>query len=179
MTRMSTIDIASATGLTAELFTNIKRSVGKVPNAYASIGSQSPIVLQSLLATNAALKTSGALSAKELEAINIAISENSGCDYCLAAHTLTGKMAGYTPEQIRELRAGGLSTDQKIDALVKFVLKLVRTAGTVPQSVLDGVREAGYSDTQVTEAILAVTAILTTNLFNRVNDTILDFPSAK
>ncbi|GAB7541706.1 hypothetical protein CS8_013690 [Cupriavidus sp. 8B] len=57
MTRMSTIDVTSATGLTAELFANIKRGLGKVPNAYASIGSQSPVVLQSLLATNAALKS--------------------------------------------------------------------------------------------------------------------------
>jgi len=179
MTRMSTIDVASATGLTAELFAGIKRGLGKVPNAYASMGTQSPVVLQSLLATNAALKSSGALSGRELEAINLAISENSGCDYCLAAHTVTGKMAGYTAEQMHELRAGGLSTDAKIDALVKFVLTLVRTAGTLPQATLDAVREAGYTDAQVTESILAVTAILTTNLFNRVNDTVLDFPPAK
>lgn len=179
MTRMSTIDVTSATGLTAELFANIKRGLGKVPNAYASIGSQSPVVLQSLLATNAALKSSGELSAKELEAINLAISENSGCDYCLAAHTLTGKMAGFTAEQMVELRAGGLSSDAKLDALVKFVLTLVRTTGTVPQSSLDNVRRAGYTDSQITESILAVTAILTTNIFNRVNDTILDFPAVK
>ena len=179
MTRMSTIDVASATGLTAELFASIKRGLGKVPNAYATIGSQSPVALQTLLTANAALKSSGALSAKELEAINLAISENSGCDYCLAAHTLTGKMAGYTAEQMRELRAGGLSVDAKIDALVKFALTLVRTSGTVPQITLDSVRQAGYGDMQVTEAIFAITAILTTNIFNRVNDTTLDFPPVK
>lgn len=179
MTRMNTIDVASATGPTGDLFTSIKRAMGKVPNAYASMGSQSPTMLEAVLHTNAALKKSGVLSAREIEAINLAVSENSGCDYCLAAHTMTGKIAGFTAEQMREIRAGGIASDAKLDTLVKFVLGLVRTSGTVPSQTLDAVREAGYSDAQITESMLAVTAILTTNLFNRVNDTVLDFPPAK
>lgn len=179
MTRMQTIDVTSATGQTAELFTGIKRAMGKVPNAYATMGSQSPAMLEAVLHTNAALKKSGVLSAREIEAINLAVSQNSGCDYCLAAHTMTGKIAGFTAEQMREIRAGGIASDAKLDMLVKFVLGLVRTSGTVSSQTLDAVREAGYSDAQITESMLAVTAILTTNLFNRVNDTVLDFPPAK
>ncbi|WP_137924161.1 carboxymuconolactone decarboxylase family protein [Cupriavidus sp. 2SB] len=177
MTRMTTNAVASASGATLEMFAGIKRAVGKVPNAYASIGSQSPMVLQAVLQTNGALKSNSSLSAKELEAINLSISQNSACDYCLAAHTLTAKMAGYSVEQTRKLRSGHYDEDPKIDALVKFVLSLVRTSGTVPLAELETVRSAGFSDTQVTDAILAVSAILFTNMFNRVNDTTLDFPA--
>ncbi|CAG9179221.1 carboxymuconolactone decarboxylase family protein [Cupriavidus respiraculi] len=175
MSRIPALDLQTATGETAELFANIKRAVGKVPNAYAGIGTASPAALANLLQTNAVLKK-GALSARELEAINLAVSEASGCDYCVAAHTMTGKMAGYSAEQTRKLRAGAYDDDPKIDALVRFALTLVKTSGTVPAPALAAVREAGYSDGQVVEAILAITAILFTNMFNRVNDTTLDFP---
>ncbi len=56
MSRMQALDLQSATGETAELFANIKRAVGKVPNAYAGIGSNAPAVLANLLQTNAVLK---------------------------------------------------------------------------------------------------------------------------
>jgi alkylhydroperoxidase family enzyme len=105
------------------------------------------------------------------------VSEHSGCDYCLAAHTLTGKMAGYTGDQMRQLRRGSYPEDAKIDALARFAVELVSTRGTVPAASLDAVRAAGYSDGQIVEAIQAISAILFTNMINRVNDTTLDFPA--
>jgi alkylhydroperoxidase family enzyme len=38
-------------------------------------------------------------------------------------------------------------------------------------------RSAGFTDQQVVDTIGAVTAILFTNMFNRVNDTDVDFPA--
>jgi AhpD family alkylhydroperoxidase len=76
-----------------------------VPNAYLTIGGHSPAALQQALAHNAMLSKSS-LNAKELEAINLAVSEATGCDYCLAAHTLMAKKAGYSGEQIHALRRG-------------------------------------------------------------------------
>ncbi len=90
----------------------------------------------------------------------------------------TGKNIGASRDnRLASFAERGL--DRRLDALVKFALTLVRTSGTVPQITLDSVRQAGYSDVQVTEAIFAITAILTTNIFNRVNDTTLDFPPVK
>lgn len=177
MNRLHTINAADATGEAAGLFDAIKKAVGMVPNAYVTIGSNAPHVLANILQTGAVLKN-GALSAKELEAINLAISEASQCDYCLAAHAMTSKMVGYTAEEIRELRKGGLKSDAKIDALVKFVLTLVTTSNTLSAEAVDRVKKAGYSDRQIVESVLAVSAILFTNMLNRVNDTVLDFPKA-
>ncbi|MDW3687653.1 carboxymuconolactone decarboxylase family protein [Cupriavidus sp. CV2] len=175
MSRLHTLNVADATGQAAQLFAAIKGAVGKVPNAYAVIGSNAPEVLANALQTGAVLKNS-TLSARELEAINLAVSEASGCDYCVAAHTMTGKMAGYTAEQTRELRAGAYPQDSKIDALVRFALAVATTSGTVPASVVTNVREAGYTDRQIVESIQAISAILFTNMINRVNDTVIDFP---
>ena len=38
-------------------------------------------------------------------------------------------------------------------------------------------RAAGYSDAQVVDTLLTVAAITFTNLLNRVNDTVVDFPA--
>ncbi|WP_346840136.1 carboxymuconolactone decarboxylase family protein [Microbulbifer sp. SAOS-129_SWC] len=175
MSRLHTTTIDQATGQTAELFTAIKSSVGKVPNAYATIGSHSPPILKQALEHNAALKQ-GALSDRELEAINLVVSEATGCDYCLAAHTLMAKMAGYSVEQTRQLRSGLYEDDVAIDALVRFAREVVTTTGTLPEASLEAIQAAGYTDRQVIEAISAISAILFTNMVNRVNDTTVDFP---
>lgn len=178
MNRLHTITTQEATGETAQLFGAVKQAIGKVPNAYLTIGSSAPAVLAHVLQTGAVLKQ-GELNAREQEAINLAVSEASACDYCLAAHSLTGKMAGFSVEQLHELRNGGFSGDAKLDALVKFAVRLVKTSGTLPADAVENVKQAGYSDRQIVEAILAVSAILFTNMFNRVNDTVLDFPKAQ
>ncbi|QYY34082.1 MULTISPECIES: carboxymuconolactone decarboxylase family protein [Cupriavidus] len=175
-TRLHTIPVQDATGQTAELFGAIRKAIGKVPNAYATIGSNAPAVLANALQTGQILKN-GALSARELEAINLAVSEHTGCDYCVAAHTLMGKLAGYSGQQMRQLREGSYPDDVKIDALVRFVLELVSTRGTVPAESVQAVRAAGYTDGQIVEIIQAMSAILFTNMVNRVNDTALDFPA--
>ncbi|MEG3126748.1 carboxymuconolactone decarboxylase family protein [Pantoea cypripedii] len=175
MSRLHAITEVEATGKTAQLFSAIKGSMGKVPNAYLTIGTQSPEILGQMLELNATLHK-GSLSARELEAINLAVSEESGCDYCLAAHTLMAKKAGYTDEQTRELREASFTADARIDALVQFVQFLVSSRGTVSAERVQTFREAGFSDQQVVETIGAVSAILFTNMINRVNDTVVDFP---
>lgn len=177
MSRLATINVAEAPEESAALFAAIKKAVGKVPNAYAAIGSSAPNVLAHVLHTGAVLKQ-GELSPLELEAINLAVSEASQCDYCLAAHSMTGKMAGYTAEQIQQIRKGGLEGNAKVDALIKFSLTLVTTSNTVSADEVAKVKAVGYSDRQILEAILAISAILFTNMVNRVNDTVLDFPKA-
>lgn len=175
MTRLHTPAIDQATGEAAELFTTVKRNIGKVPNLYATIGGNSPDALAHVLSTGATLGRS-TLSRLEQEAINLAVSEATGCDYCLAAHTMTAKMAGYSAEQTRELRAGGFAGDARIDALVKFALNLVKQRGTLDATAVDALKDAGFTDRQLIEIPLAVSAILFTNMVNRINDTTLDFP---
>jgi uncharacterized peroxidase-related enzyme len=177
MTRLHTVAPDQSGQEATELFGIIKRSIGKVPNLYATIGSNAPAVLAHVLDTGATLaKTS--LTRREQEAINLAVSEATGCDYCVAAHTTTGKLAGYTAEQTRELRSGSYAEDARIDALVKFALHLVQQRGTLDVAVVDALKAVGFDDRQLVEIPLVVSAILFTNMVNRINDTTLDFPKA-
>jgi AhpD family alkylhydroperoxidase len=177
MSRLYTQAASEATGHAAQLFTAIKGAIGKVPNAYLGIGSNSPVALEAALNLDGALRKSS-LSAKEIEVIKLAVSQQAGCDYCLAAHTLMGGKAGLSNEAILGARHGQPGGDARLDALADFVRSVVSTSGDVPADLVLAVKQAGYSDTQIVDTLLAVTSITFTNLFNRVNVTEIDFPRA-
>ena len=177
MSRLPTIEITEATGRAAELFSAVKASVGKVPNSYIGIGANSPVALEAVLSLEASLKKSS-LSAIDIEVVKLVVSETTGCDYCLAAHTLLSKKLGLHREAILALRQGRPSGDARNDALARFVLQLLTTSGTLPADVVSQVKQAGVTDSQVVDIAMAVASIAFTNLFNRINDTKLDFPAA-
>ncbi|SEI67505.1 carboxymuconolactone decarboxylase family protein [Paraburkholderia diazotrophica] len=175
MGRLNSQSVSEATGQAADLFAGIKRAVGMVPNAYVDIGTNSPAALQVLLSTGDALGK-GALSRKEVEAIKLAISGVADCDYCLAAHSLAARKAGIAADDIAALREGRDSADARLNAIAAFARAVFTTRGTVPVEVVDAVKAAGYSNQQIVETLLAIADITFTNLFNRVNDTVVDFP---
>ena len=175
MSRLTAIQPDAATGATAEVFAKIRKAVGKVPNAYATIGTHSPEALGALLGTEAVI-AAGTLSKADIETVKLAVSEVAGCDYCVAAHVLAGKFAGLAPQTMKQIRTGAPTGEAKRDALVHYVRTLVTTHGTVPESAVNAIREAGYTERQVIEIALAIASITFTNLVNRVNDTTLDFP---
>lgn len=175
MSRLNSVSIDAAPAAAQALFGQIKQAMGKVPNAYATIGALSPAALGLMLSGDAALGK-GTLTKAEIEAIRVAISSDNGCDYCVAAHSLVGKMAGLKPEELSQLRNGGATGDERRDALVRFVRVVSGSRGTVPAEVVQQVLAAGFSEPQVIEALLTVSLITFTNLVNRVNDTTVDFP---
>ncbi|MCH8686547.1 carboxymuconolactone decarboxylase family protein [Pedomonas mirosovicensis] len=176
MSRIQVPAVEAATGATADLFARIKKSLGKVPNAYAAIGALQPAALNVMLEVDAVL-TASSLSKKDIETIKLVISTTVDCDYCVAAHSLVGKMAGLSPETLRQLRQGELTGDAQRDALASFVRYLALTSGTIPSEQYAAIKAAGYTDQQLVEISLAISAIIFTNVFNRINDTDVDFPA--
>ncbi len=76
------------------------------------------------------------------------------------------------------LRQAQPSGDARNDALAKFTLHLLTTSGTAPAEVVGAVKQAGLTDAQIVDTAVAIASITFTNLFNRINDTTLDFPAA-
>ena len=176
MTRLHTLQVTEATGDLAGIFSNIKKAVGMVPNAYATIGSQSPDALLALLSMDQTIGK-GSLTKAEIETIKLVVSEIAGCDYCVAAHTLIGKMAGLPLEVTKQIRLGAPTGDAKRDALVKFVRKIQFSVGTLAAEDLAEFLGAGFTQKQVVEVSFVISAITFTNLVNRINDTVIDFPA--
>jgi uncharacterized peroxidase-related enzyme len=176
MSRIHTPAIESATGATAEVYAQIKKLAGGVPNTFATIGAHGPVALKAVLAADGAL-AAGTLSRQEQETIKLVVSEVAGCDYCVAAHSLLGKMTGLKPEVLKQIRAGVATGDAKRDALVHFVRNLQQTSGTISEAEVSAIKAAGYTDAQLVDISLAIAVTVFTNVFNRINDTVLDFPA--
>src|SRR4051794_29115516 len=118
----------------------------------------------------------GTLPARVREQIALAVAQTNGCDYCLAAHSAVGRMVGLTVDQIRDSRLGS-AVDPKVDALIRFALKVVDARGRVDDTDLEEVRRAGFDDTAITEVVANVALDVFTNYFNRLAETDLDFPA--
>jgi hypothetical protein len=66
-----------------------------------------------------------------------------------------------------------------IGALLMPVMGAVivpETSGTVSDEEFAAIKAAGYSDAQLVEISLAFATTVFTNVFNRINDTEIDFP---
>jgi uncharacterized peroxidase-related enzyme len=177
MSRITIPAIATATGATAEVYAQVKKIAGgSVPNLFAAVGHLTPATLAAVLNAEGAL-ASGSLSKQDLETIKLLVSEQTGCDYCVAAHVMLGKMTGLSPEALKKIRAGQATGDARRDALVHFVLNLQKTSGTINENEFAAIRAAGYTDKQLAEISLAIALTIFTNTFNRINDTDVDFPS--
>jgi uncharacterized peroxidase-related enzyme len=178
MSRIHTPSVESASGATAEVYEQIRRAAGSVPNTYAAIGAHGPAALKAMLQVDGVLAAS-ALSKQDQETIKLVVSEVAGCDYCVAAHSLLGKMTGLKPDALKRIRAGQATGDEKRDALVRFVRNLVTTSGTISDSDFNEIKAAGYTDGQLVDISLAIALTVFTNVFNRINDTAIDFPAVQ
>ena len=176
MSRIVLPALDTATGATAEIYAQIKKVVGRVPNAYATIGAHAPALLKAVLVTDDVL-AAGSLSKQDQETIRLAVSTVAECDYCVAAHSLIGKMTGLSPDTLRQIRAGQPTGDARRDALIHFARLLTTTTGTIAAEDFDAIKTAGFSDRQLVEISLTIALIVFTNVFNRINDTVVDFPA--
>lgn len=154
-------------------FDNLNKALGMVPNLYATI-AHSENGLERYLAFQGA-KTS--LSNKEKEAVNLVVSEVNGCTYCQSAHTLLGKMNGFSEEETRTLRAGR-ATDAKLGALVAFAKEVTAKKGRVAPATLDAFLAAGYDKGHVVDVILQVADKIAMNYLHNLTEVPVDFPLA-
>ena len=81
------------------------------------------------------------------------------------------------PDELKNIRDGKPTGDAKRDALIRFVRKLAQSSGTVSDEDFAAIKAAGYSDAQLVDISLAFATTVFTNVFNRINDTEIDFPA--
>lgn len=156
------------------LFDNIKKSVGTVPNLYATF-AHSEHALGSYLALQGAKSS---IMGKAREVVNLVVSQVNGCEYCLAAHTVIGKMHGLSDEQILEVRSGNASFDLKLDALASLVRNLVLERGHADPKVIDAFIAAGWTKANLVDVIVAVGDKTITNYLHAATRVPVDFPPA-
>jgi uncharacterized peroxidase-related enzyme len=171
--RIATVEPSQATGHAKELLDAVQAKLGVTPNMMKTL-AHSPAALEGYLSLNNTLAR-GVLPAKVREQIALAVSQENGCEYCVAAHTLLGGKAGLKPDQLIAARKGE-SGDAKTHAELELARQIVEARGNISDAQLAAAREAGISDPEITEVVAHVALNVLTNYFNVLARTDVDFP---
>jgi len=157
------------------IFDQLKKAYGAVPNLYSTL-AYSENALEAYTQLEAAKLS---LSAKEIEAVNLVVSEVNGCIYCLSAHTMVAKSTGFSQEETLQIRAGGAAFDDKLNALVKLAKELTDKRRIEDDALLTGFYNAGYTREQLIDLILLVGDRTISNILHAVTKVPVEFPLAK
>jgi AhpD family alkylhydroperoxidase len=155
------------------LFDNLKQLVGFVPNLFAAF-AHSETALASYLALGAA-KTS--LSKREKEAVNLVVSQVNGCRYCQSAHTVLGKLNGFSDEEVLVIR-GGRATDPKLDALVRLAKEIAVSRGRPAAATVEAFYAAGYTKGSLVDLVVAVGDKAIMKYLHNLTQVAINFPLA-
>lgn len=156
------------------IFDNLEKGLGFVPNLYASFAYSDTALGDYLTFQN----RKSSLKAKEREVINLVVSQVNECRYCQSAHTVLGKMNGFTDDQILELRSGQASFDPKLDALAKFVKDITINRSKPSAEALNGFYNAGYTKENLVDTIIVIGDKFISNFIHGATQTAIDFPLA-
>ena len=157
------------------IFDQLHKNLGFVPNLYAYF-AKSETALGDYLAFQ---NRKSSLKAKEREVINLVTSQINGCRYCQSAHTVLGKMNGFTEAQILEIRKGTAGFDSKLDALVKFTASAVENRGRASEESKEAFFAAGYSEVNMIDAMIVVGDKIISNYIHNLTEFEIDFPVAE
>lgn len=100
------------------------------------------------------------------EAIALFISVENGCKMCVDVHKSIAKMLGLTDERIEQILQGieSIDTDAKEKALLNFCIRASQKDNyKILKEEIDALKEMGYSDVQILEAVSI------TGYFNYIN----------
>lgn len=173
MSRINLIEPTRAQGKARKLLEAVHQQLGSIPNLFKGFAN-SPAVLESYLAQVKAL-SGGALSPGLREQIALTVAGENRCNYCASAHTYLGRKAGVAPDELAK-NLLGRSGEEKTEAALVFAGAIVESRGHIQGADLKAVREAGYSETEITEIIAHVALNIFTNYFNHIAETEVDFP---
>ncbi len=174
---MTTINVPTREEVSATnqvIFDSLKKGLGMVPNLYATFAHS-----ETALATYMAFQNAkSSISGKAREVVNLVVSQVNECQYCLAAHTMLGKMNGFTDAQIIEIRRGHASFDTKLDALARLTKGITQSRGHVEQALVDAFFAAGWTKENLVDAIVIIGDKTVSNYLHSTTKIPVDFPAA-
>jgi uncharacterized peroxidase-related enzyme len=172
MPRIAWIEDAAARGELADLYGEVKAisPTGEVDDVIRCL-SLRPDFLAPIVQAARLHFADGTLTQAQHEMIASYVSALNRCESCLSAHTrflqLHGEQYHQTAQALREgdLETAGLSTAERL--LLEFVGTLTRHAHRITDEQVQGLRDAGWTDAQIAEAVYDAALL---NFFNRIAD---------
>jgi uncharacterized peroxidase-related enzyme len=174
MSVLPNIEPAEATGEAAALLTEMRKSIGSIPNMARAMAN-SPALLKGYMGLSGAL-AAGVLPAAVRERLALATAEYNRCSYCLSAHTFMAKnVAKLDGDEIERARYAD-SADQHVAALLALSDAIARRRGRIDETDVKTARAAGVTDAEIAEVIGNLALSILTNYFNIAAGTENEFP---
>lgn len=135
--------------------------------------AESPEILQAYLSLST-LFDQTTLTPLERLIVLLGVSSVNSCGYCMTAHSSMGTTQNLPDAVIQAVRNNRPIADPKLEALRQFVLAVTEKRGFIKEEELDAFLEAGYTNRNVLEVVLAVGLKTLSNYTNHIAQTPLD-----
>jgi uncharacterized peroxidase-related enzyme len=120
----------------------------------------------------------GQLTARQRELLALTVAEINGAKYCLSAHYAFARKLGLDEAEIRSALHAA-AADRETHAMLRFAQAVAIQRGEVSDADFQSLRQAGFTDSLVTEIVSNIAVNIFTNYFNSVARTEVDFPLLK
>jgi AhpD family alkylhydroperoxidase len=153
------------------------RMNNKLADVYLQFANSEP-ALRAYLHMEAGIRK-GSLALREVEALKLWVSQQTGCDYCLSVHSFKAKQAGLDPDEQVAVRKGQKIGEARLDCLLKIASHLFRQRGSLPDELLAQARDVGLTEENLVDLTMVMSTIFFTNITNHINDSQSALPPAK
>lgn len=152
--------------------TATQKHLGYLPVAVARMAG-SPQLLEGFQRMSA-LFDATTLEPVAREVVVMAVATRNGCHLCVAMHSARLRGLGAGPELIRALAEEEPLDDAQLDAVRRFTLEVLDTAGAVADEPLRSFLAAGYTARNALEVVLGVGAYTMSTFANRMTRAPID-----
>jgi len=154
MSRIRTLDLQYVSEEVAGILKEINQAFGYVPNLFSTYAHHPPL-LEANWNKVKRVMMEGVLARKSKEAIALLVSQDNGCNYCVAAHTGALKMIGVSDEEIERISAQ--LDDADFTPAERALIRFARKANSDPHKVSDdefaALKAIGVTDAQIIESL--------------------------
>ncbi len=176
MTTFPLLDVHSAPKDSVKWLEKAQQNFGLIPNV-EKVMALSPQLLAGYTFMWDGFNTTS-FNDQERQVVYLTANYENECNYCVPWHTILAEQSGLSQPNIEALRGGGQLEDPKLNALSQFTRLLIANRGKLSVRQMQAFYDAGYSDKQALEVILALAVKLISNYTNSIAGTPLDKEAA-
>ena len=177
MAQISPLTKESASVEAQDTLTEIEKAFGRIPLLFLMMAHFPPL-LQANWHKYQAVMLTGSISRQGKETIALLVSQDNGCNYCVAAHRQALKALGLSQTQLEAtmgeyLRLTGLS--EKEIKLVKFARLVNSNPHDVQDRIFEELKELGVTAAEIVETLGVMELFIGFNKFLDVLKVDIDF----
>ena len=150
---------------------------GRLLNLHGEM-AHAPVVLAAYAGMRKATEDYGTFDFKTRTAIMLSVSCAERSDYAVAVNTMIAQRAGWSDDEIDELKGGHGLGDPRLDALLTVVRDAATNGGSVPDTTWKAAIDAGNTAVELAEAFAYIGLTRYVDHFLAYAQTELDVPVA-